>query len=140
MESVNLSAVPETSFIIFIKSWSWIKQLNKCMKFAFIQEFSSDRTERKLENGKNPLKLKIVPLLSSERRLIFIIPGGGRLELSGKNLILRTSNERVVVIISHCGMENSLLAVKYLSVLPASLNSQYKWDISSGHLLTCCGY
>lgn len=92
------------------------------------------------EVEKNPFKLKIVPLLSGERWLIFIIPGGGRLELSGKNLSQRTSDERVGFISSHSGMENSLLAVKQLSVLPASLNSQYQWDISSGHLLTCCGY
>lgn len=141
MESVSLSAVTETSLIIFIKSLSWINDWINEWNLHSYSNFHLHRREGNLENEKkNPFKLKIVPLLSSERWLLFIIPGGGRLELSGKNLTQRTSDERVGLVISHSGMENSLLAVKCLSTLPASVNSQYKWDISSGHLLTCCGY
>lgn len=83
------------------------------MKFAFIQQFSSAQYRKNVGKWKkNPFNLKIVPLLSSERWLILIIPGGERLELSRKNLTHRTSDERVGFIISHSGMENCLLTVK----------------------------
>lgn len=58
MESVSLSAVPETSLIIFIKSWSWISDWINEWNLHSYGNFHLHRTERKLGSGKKSFQIK----------------------------------------------------------------------------------
>ena len=60
MESVRLSCVPETSLIIFIKSWSWINDWINEWNLHSYSNFHLHRTARKLESKKkNQLSFQI---------------------------------------------------------------------------------
>lgn len=58
MESVSLCSVTETSFIIFIKSWSWINDWINEWNLHSYSNFHLQKTEGKLGSEKKSFQIK----------------------------------------------------------------------------------